>query len=283
MIEQIQNLINNLNNLSHNQIKNDLQNILNNYQSSKTPMDNYLINFSETKEVLKQIKDVYNSDTLQLVLYNEATQSVINQIKVRPFGEGKIIHDYQILLNIFEQLNVIDPIVYKAFMLDDSLNLLSSSNIFGNLLNDDQLCKFIDEKSKIIGSKIKSVDKINLCLTDVLNYQMLDQSSRNEYQIKVKQYAEKMLDDLGYLDLKSKIIDKPISIHRIPHGFIFNVSYGCSDHDFMRRKNDKNKIAFFIDKFKTIGYNYYKNFVGLNQAEIFATNFDQIKFKFQNK
>lgn len=283
MIQEIQNLIQNLNDMSHNQIKFELQKVLDNYISIKTPIDNYLINFSESKESLKNIKEVFKLNNLNLVLYNDLTQTVINNIEINPFSEFKEIYDYQILLNMFEQFKIIDEKVYKIFLSHHSLNLLSSKNTCGNLLNDEQLCKFIDEKSKTISNKIKSEDKIYLCPTDITVYQKLNSSERKEYQNKIKYYAEKMLSEVNLLETKFKLIEKSISIHRIPEGFIFDVSYSTSDKEFNKRKNDKHKIAFFIEKFKLIGYDYYNTFENELSAQNFIKNFEQIKFKFENQ
>jgi hypothetical protein len=183
---------------------------------------------------------------------------------------------------MFEQFKVIDEKIYVNLLSHSSLNLLSNDNQSGNLLHDDQLCNYIDNKSLIIGSGINSYDKINLCF-NVLSYYELDQATRNNYQMQVKKYAEKMLIDLGLLQLKQKIIQQTTSIHRIPDGFIFDVAYSTSDKEFDKRKNDRHKIAFFIEKFKSIGYDYYKNFENELKAQDFVNNLNHIKFKFENK
>jgi len=282
MIEQIEKLIQNLNNLSQNQIRDELINILIAYKSSKTPSNNYLKNFSETKESLNHIKDLYKSDVLKCVLFNDLTQSILNQVDLKSFSYSKVIYDYQILLNMFEQLKVIDEKIYVNLLSHSSLNLLSTDNHSGSLLTDDQLCHYIDNKSLIIGSGINSHDKINLCF-NVSNYYELDQITRNNYQIQIKEYAEKMLNDHNLFEIKQKVIQQSTSIHRIPDGFIFDVCYSTSDKEFDKRKNDKHKVAFFIEKFKSIGYDYYKTFENEVRAQNFIDNFNNIKFKFENK
>ena len=282
MIEKIEKLMKNLNDLSQNQIYDELNDILMSYKSARTPVDNYLKNFSETKEALNFIKDINKSDTINCVLFNDLTQSTISQINIKSFSYSKVIYDYQVLLNIFEQFKAIDEKIYVNLLSHSSLNLLSKDNLSGNLLHDDQLCNYIDNKSLIIGSGINSYDKINLCF-NVLSYYELDQATRNNYQMQVKKYAEKMLIDLGLLQLKQKIIQQTTSIHRIPDGFIFDVAYSTSDKEFDKRKNDRHKIAFFIEKFKSIGYDYYKNFENELKAQDFVNNLNHIKFKFENK
>ena len=282
MIEKIEKLMKNLNDLSQNQIYDELNDILMSYKSARTPVDNYLKNFSETKEALNFIKDINKSDTINCVLFNDLTQSTISQINIKSFSYSKVIYDYQVLLNIFEQFKAIDEKIYVNLLSHSSLNLLSKDNLSGNLLHDDQLCNYIDNKSLIIGSGINSYDKINLCF-NVSSYYELDQATRNNYQMQVKKYAEKMLIDLGLLQLKQKIIQQTTSIHRIPDGFIFDVAYSTSDKEFDKRKNDRHKIAFFIEKFKSIGYDYYKNFENELKAQDFVNNLNHIKFKFENK